>query len=295
MLENRVLSGHTRPFAVLGHPIGHTLSPVMHNASLQSLGEDAIYLAFDVHPDRLMPVLHAMRDMGFGGVNLTVPLKEVAFRGVDELDESASRLGAVNTVEFAADGRLRGHNTDGAGFVVAVQEAFACSLAGMTVFVCGSGGAGRAVALTCCAEGAAAVLVSDLDAKRSETVCREIEASFPAVRAESVSANPDEWSRASLSADLVVQSTPVGMKPGDASVLPPEAFKPGQFAFDLVYMYPETAFMQAAASAGGRSANGLGMLLHQGARAYRIWTGAEPDVPAMRAALEHAVYGGAAS
>ena len=101
------ISGHTQPFAVLGHPIGHTLSPVMHNASFAALGLDAIYLAFDVKPERLMTVLPAMRSMGFGGVNLTIPHKEVAFRGLEKLDDSAKLLGAVNTVQFAGDGIMR--------------------------------------------------------------------------------------------------------------------------------------------------------------------------------------------
>ena len=135
------LSGHTKPYAVLGHPIGHTLSPVMHNASFQALGLDAIYLAFDVHPDRLMEVLPAMRDMGFGGVNLTVPLKEAAFRGLKELGPSAQWLGAVNTVEFRPDGTLKGHNTDGQGFLTALQEAFDLRVAGKRLFVLGCGGA----------------------------------------------------------------------------------------------------------------------------------------------------------
>ncbi len=94
------ISGHTKPFAVLGHPIGHTLSPIMHNSSIVALDMDAIYLAFDAPPSKLMGILTSMRDMGFGGVNLTVPLKEVAFRGVDHLDSSAEISGSVNTIEF---------------------------------------------------------------------------------------------------------------------------------------------------------------------------------------------------
>ena len=115
------ISGHTTPFAVLGHPIGHTLSPIMHNSSITALEMDAIYLAFDAAPERLMEILHAMRDMGFRGVNLTVPLKEVAFKGVDSLEASSKISGSVNTIEFMEDGSLRGHSTDGYGFVTALK------------------------------------------------------------------------------------------------------------------------------------------------------------------------------
>ena len=291
MSEDRKLSGHTKPYAVLGHPIGHTLSPVMHNASLRALGLDAIYLAFDVAPERLMDVLPSMRDMGFGGVNLTVPLKEVAFEGLPLLDESARRLGAVNTVEFLPDGDMRGHNTDGDGFVKALEESFDTGVSGSRVFVCGSGGAGRAVALTSCAKGAARVEVTDLDEARSRKVCEEMQAQFPGVEVGVVAAGEAAWQAASLAADVVVQSTPVGMKPEDPSVLPIGAFREGQRIFDLVYMYPQTAFMKLATQAGARAANGLGMLLHQGARAFEIWTGGSPNVEAMRTALEDSVYG----
>lgn len=283
------ISGHTQPFAVLGHPIGHTLSPVMHNASFSALGLDAIYLAFDVKPERLMNVLPAMRSMGFGGVNLTIPHKEVAFRGLDKLDASARLLGAVNTVQFAEDG-LIGHNTDGFGFLRALDEAFGRNTRGDAVFVLGSGGAGRAVALMAAQAGAREVTLADLDRARSERVGEEITAQFPGVAVKVVS-TPVEQAGAARKADLVVQATPVGMKATDVSLLPPEAFRPDQRAFDLIYHVAETVFMKAALAGGAQASNGLGMLLHQGARAFHIWTGMEPAVPAMRQALEKAVYG----
>lgn len=283
------ISGHTRPFAVLGHPIGHTLSPVMHNAAFQKLGWDAIYLAFDVKPERLMTVLPAMRSMGFGGVNLTIPHKEVAFRGLDQLDDSATLVGAVNTVQFAENGMI-GHNTDGHGFLRAVDEAFGRGVRGDAVFVLGSGGAGRAVALVCAREGAARVTLADMDGARPEAVATEIRSRFPAVEVDVAVARMEQVA-AARDADLVVQATPVGMKDDDLSILEPDAFRAGQRAFDLIYHRSETVFMAAARAGGADVSNGLGMLLHQGARAFEIWTGTEPPVAVMRRALELAVYG----
>jgi shikimate dehydrogenase len=284
------LSGHTTPFAVLGHPIGHTLSPVMHNAAFSALNMNAVYLAFDVHPDRLMDVLPAMQAMGFGGVNLTVPLKEVAFRGLSALDPTARMLGAVNTVAFTENG-LKGYNTDGEGFVIALREAFDTKLDGLSVFVLGSGGAGRAVALTCASRGAGQVVVTDLDEPRAERLAEELRtATMSPAKANAVPPETDAWHDALAVADLVIQATPVGMKPGQPSLLPAGAFRPGQLAYDLIYMYPETAFMQAASKAGARTANGLGLLLHQGAYAFKIWTGQEPPCDIMREALEARVY-----
>jgi shikimate dehydrogenase len=282
------ISGHTKPFAVLGHPIGHTLSPVMHNAAFAALGLDAVYLALDVAPERLLPALTSLRDLGFGGVNLTVPLKEVAFRGLPRLDDSARLLGAVNTVTFTADG-LTGYNTDGHGFLAAIEEAFAIPVAGQRLFILGAGGAGRAVALVSAREGAASITLTDIDGARAVTLAREVEAlgTGASVRLIEPGHDPVEPARA---CDLIVQSTPVGMKKDDRSPLNPAAFRPGQRVFDLVYMYPETALLAEARKAGAQIANGLGMLLHQGARAFSIWTGRESPLSVMREALVNAVY-----
>jgi shikimate dehydrogenase len=263
----------------------------MHNASFRTLGLDAIYLAFDVHPDRLLEVLPAMRDMGFGGVNLTVPLKEVAFRGLSDLDESARRVGAVNTVEFRPDGSLRGHNTDGAGFLLAMQESFGTGVEGKRVFVAGCGGAGRCIAITCAVAGARTVVLSDADGERPVRVAAELAKLAPKTDPRALSVNPEAWAAASRESDIVVQATPIGMHREDGSPLPAEAFRSGQLAFDLVYMYPETAFMRTAKAAGAKTANGLGMLLHQGAHAFSIWTGQKAHAQSMREALEQAVYG----
>lgn len=285
------LSGHTKPFAVLGHPIGHTLSPVMHNAAMRALNMDAIYLAFDVAPDKLMVTLNSMATMGFRGVNLTVPLKEVAFKGLKKLDISAQRLGSVNTVEFLPDGSQKGHSTDGKGFVLAVKEAFGKPVKGLSVFMLGSGGAGRAVAITCAAEKASEIIVTDLDAARAKRVAAEITRLFPAVSVKWLKADPAVWAAECRNVDLVVQATPVGMKQTDKPLLPPAAFRKGQMAFDLIYMYPETIFMRQARKGGAKTSNGLGMLLHQGAIAFSIWTGTKPPVEVMRKALEKQVYG----
>ncbi len=284
------ISGHTLPFAVLGHPIGHTLSPIMHNRSIQALGMDAIYLAFDVSPANLMPVLRSMRDMGFGGVNLTVPLKEVAFHGVDQHAHSARLSRSVNTIEFLDNGDLKGHSTDGDGFITAVQESFGCAIGGLTVFVLGCGGAGRAVAITCASAGADAVTLADIDTGRTAAVEAEIRGIGTNIAIETAGTGPADWGEAARRADLIIQATPIGMTHGVPPLLSSDAFRPGQMLYDLVYMYPSTDMMAEAEKAGARTANGLGMLLHQGALAFEIWTGCKPDTGAMRAALEEAVY-----
>jgi shikimate dehydrogenase len=159
------------------------------------------------------------------------------------------------------------------------------------VFVLGCGGAGRAVALTCAAHGATRLALADVEERRCTAVAAEIAALGSEVEATVVGGGPARWPAAARAADVVVQATPVGMKPGDVCPLPPDAFRVGQWAFDLVYHIPETVFMRAARQGGATAANGLGMLLHQGARAFTIWTGRDADVEAMRRALARAVFG----
>ncbi len=275
-------------FAVLGHPIGHSLSPVMHNAAFREMDLAAVYLAFDVEPDELSAALEGLHTLGAGGVNLTIPLKEVAARILPKLDPLAKLLGAVNTVAFTADGMV-GYNTDGAGFLKALEEAAGHGVKGRSLFILGSGGAGRAVAMTAAQAGAAAITLADVDAARARRVADEITA-LGSCQATALAADaPRE--PAAREADIVVQATPVGMQPEDPAPLAAGAFRPGQFAMDLVYMYPETGFLRAAHAAGARGVNGLGMLLHQGARALEIWTGQPAPVAVMKAALEAAVYG----
>ena len=279
-----------KKLAVLGHPIGHTLSPVMHNASIKALGlaGEYEYGKLDVPPGELMARLARLPSEGYAGVNLTIPLKEVAFKGLSQLADSARILGAVNTVEFTGNGMI-GHNTDGYGFLKALEEAFGKTVQGDSVFVLGCGGAGRAVALMAALNGAKSLTLADVDAVRVANLSAEISRIAPHVvifqcleKAQQINACRE--------VDLVIQSSPVGMKKDDPSLMPKEAFRKGQRVFDLIYMYPETAFLSTAKTAGAQLANGLGMLLHQGAKAFNVWTGIEPDIEAMRDALEKAVY-----
>lgn len=284
------LSGHTKPYAVFGHPIGHSLSPVMHNASFRTLGLDAIYLAFDVAPERLITVLEASRDMGFGGINLTVPLKEVAYRGIPELDKSAKILGAVNTVKFNKNGSMVGYNTDGNGFMSAILDSFGRGVDGLRVFVLGSGGAGRAVAITSAVNGASHIAITDVDNERPEKVASEIRQYAPGTAVTVIDPSSESRKKAALDAELIIQATPIGMKPDDDPILHADAFRAKHMLFDLVYMYPETGIMKAAGESGAVTSNGLGMLMHQGAYAFKIWTGQEAAKDVMMQVLEKEVY-----
>jgi shikimate dehydrogenase len=161
----------------------------------------------------------------------------------------------------------------------------------MSVFVLGAGGAGRAVAITCAVNRAGVVAITDVDPSRGRRVAKEIRAIAPSCKVILIPPEQRAWVEACRNSDLVVQATPVGMKKTDRSLLSSAAFRRGQLVFDLIYMYPQTAFMKAAGKAGAKVANGLDMLMHQGAVSFEIWTGKKPSIAAMRKALERAVYG----
>jgi shikimate dehydrogenase len=271
----------------------------MQNAGLAALGLNWRYLAFDVHPDHLRPAIEGARQMGFIGLNLTVPHKLLALEMVDVLDDQARTWGAVNTIVFEARApsgqwapvgtvdapprgqvRSRGFNTDADAIVPALLEGFdLVSLRGTTVLLLGAGGAARAAALRLAREGLAALYLVNRTQKRAAELAAEFAKScpgtptFPGYPAESV--------------DLVINATSLGLKEEDA--LPIDAkwlqTRRPRFVYDMIYRPMETGLLRAARSAGGRAANGAGMLLHQGTRALELWTGRPAPVEVMRAAL----------
>lgn len=278
------------PFALLGHPVGHSLSPFMHTAAFKALGMNAQYTLLDVAPGGIPRTLAELRDKKFGGVNVTIPHKEAAYRFLaakHALSDSATLLQSVNTVVFRPGGSLLGDNTDAPGFLDALKESFRASPRGKRVLVLGCGGAGRALALTCALQGAESILVADVNLASRRRLLLALRKTAPGLPVAGVS-----LARARAAArecDLIIQATPVGMHAGDPSLLPPESFRKGQLVFDLIYNPAETPLLAAAKAAGARTANGLGMLLHQGARAFRLWTGRKPPVAVMRAALLQAL------
>ncbi len=272
-------------YAVLGHPVGHSLSPRMHAANFEALGMAASYEAFDVMEEALASRLDEFHAAGYAGLNLTIPLKARALEQVHEASLRAQRLGGVNTIKMLPGGRMYGDNTDGFGFLTALAEKGLTTFSGLRVMILGCGGTGRALALTCAQAGASALLLANRTFSRAESVALAVRDAFPAVTVQSLDADRSAWALASRECDLIVHTTSQGLRVGESSLLPASAFRPGQWLFDAVYTARHTPVMMAALERGARTVNGLGMLLHQGAESFRIWTGREPDIEAMRAVL----------
>ncbi|MBR4172626.1 MAG: shikimate dehydrogenase [Kiritimatiellae bacterium] len=272
-------------FGLFGHPVRHSLSPVIHQASFRALGLDATYECFDVPPESLGDALEMCRVEGFKGINLTVPHKVAAVPFMNRLDRYAELFGAVNTVRFEPDGSMSGFNTDGIGFCRDLEIVGGVTPATRRVLILGCGGAGRALAISCAMHGAEEVILLNRTEEKAEAVAREISAACPECRTRVVPFSAEEWIDAAQQADIIVQCTTTGLNPEDVSVLPAEAFHKGQVFYDIVYVLPVTPTMAAAASAGCKVINGAGMLVRQGAESFRIWTGREPDENAMLEAL----------
>lgn len=261
----------------------------MQNAGLAALGLNWRYLAFEVCPDNLHAAIQGARAMNFIGLNLTVPHKLLAVDMVDELDASAKMWGAVNTIKFAPDaaGKIRavGYNTDAEGLANSLREDLAVTLRGAKVLLLGVGGAGRTAALKLAAENVAELFLVNRTASKAEEIAVEIEKQFPSVRAFV------GYPKAKV--DLVLNATSLGLKPEDALPLDEKQFplKQAGAVYDMIYQPAGTKLLAAAKAAGCQTANGIGMLVHQGAKAFAIWTGQPAPVAVMRRAVEGSVYG----
>jgi shikimate dehydrogenase len=279
----------------------------MHNAAFAALGLNWRYLAFEVDPKNLRAAIEGAQAMNFAGLNLTVPHKLFAVKMVDVLDSSAKVWGAVNTIKFEdglggpvagleksnSPGRVAmssgcravGFNTDAEAVVKSLREDLKLELRGAKVLLLGTGGAGRTAALKFASENVAELFLVNRTRAKAEETGVEIKARFPSVNVTLGYPQSD--------VDLVLNATALGLKADDASPLDDRQFswKQARCVYDMIYRPAETKLLAAAKAAGCRTANGLGMLLHQGARAFEIWTGRPAPLNVMRRALEENVYG----
>ena len=269
-------TGSTRVVGVIGDPVRHSLSPVLHNAAFVALGMDWTYVAFHVATGLGGQALEAVRALSIEGLSVTMPHKSDVAAAVDVLTDDAAALGAVNTV-LRRNAQLVGDSTDGHGFITALAEA-GFDPAGKRCMVVGAGGAGRAVVLALARGGAERIVVVNRHPGRA--------AAAVALGGGVAVVGGNE---SAAESDLVVNATPVGMG-GPAigvSVVDADLLGPGQFVNDLVYHPAQTPLLLAAAQRGAMVLNGLPMLVHQAARQFELWTGQPAPLAAMRAALDH--------
>jgi len=256
----------------------------MHNAAFAALGLNWRYLAFEVDPKNLRAAIEGARALNLAGLNLTVPHKLLAVDMVDELDTSAKTWGAVNTIKFE-NGRAIGFNTDAEAIITSLREDLKVELRGAKVLLLGAGGAGRTAALKLAAENVAELFLVNRTASKTVEITAEIKKQFPSIKVSVGYPKSD--------VDLLLNATSLGLKPEDAAPLDEKLYslKQTRAVYDMIYKPAETKLLVAAQAAGCRTANGIGMLVHQGAKAFHIWTGQPAPVAVMRRAVEGSVYG----
>lgn len=271
------ITGSTRITGLFGYPVFHTVSPGMQNAAFRYLGLDIIYLPFSVHPADLGCAVKSLAALGFIGINVTVPHKQTIIKYLDEIADSAKMIGAVNTV-LVKGKRLIGYNTDGVGFVESLRRDYKYKLNGKTMFLLGAGGAGRAVAIQGALSGLKKVYISDTIQARAENLISNV----PKCKAILIT-DKQRIKDAINDSDIIVNATPVGLHKEDPISIPKEFIPMNKLVYDLIYNPKKTKLLKEVK--GCRTVNGLGMLLHQGARAFEIWTGKKAPVKIMRRAI----------
>jgi shikimate dehydrogenase len=276
---------------IFGDPVAHSLSPQMQNAALKYCKIDMQYARFHVRPNELASALALISELDLVGINLTLPHKIAAPGLVDQLDENAKRVGAVNTVKID-DGKLRGFNTDGRGFSRAIREEFSVDLRDMRVLVLGAGGAARAIALQCAKENCERLVVANRTFDKAQKLTDDLRDFFggpkvlgPVARLQAIPMEEMAIRFQIGHVDLVVNATPLGLNRSDPSPIPARLLAPHLMVYDTIYSAERTPLISAAIEAGARGTSGLSMLLHQGALAFEIWFDREAPIEVMRAAI----------
>jgi shikimate dehydrogenase len=272
----------TKQVGLIGWPIKHSLSPAMHNAAFAKLGLDWTYVLLPTPPGQLTQALEELLARDFVGSNVTMPHKRAVIPYLDGLSDAARLIGAVNTIHIQ-DGKFYGENTDAIGFLNALRES-GHDPKGMRVAMLGAGGAARAALFSLLRAGAGRVTVINRTVERGVSLVDDLAKVFPASSLSFEPLNSETLAALQGQVDLVVNSTSVGMLPhSDASPWPADVPIPtGAIFYDIVYYPIQTQFLRRAQEAGQKTVNGLGMVVHQGAVAFEIWTGRKAPLETMR-------------
>jgi len=275
-------------YSVIGYPLAHTLSPHMHMAALQKKRINGLYISFEIEPRRFHTVMKGLNLLPFNGFNVTVPYKEKIIPVLDGISPEAKIIGAVNTVKGGK--KLKGYNTDVYGFARSLDEDLKFSPRGKRILLIGAGGAARACIYALAKGGARTIVLADIIPQRARKLKKHFSTYFKHVQFIVTIANEEHYKIFLPEVDLLVNATPVGLKKTDPVLVRPRAFPKKRICvYDLIYNPAQTKLMRIARGKGCRVSNGLGMLLHQGARAFEIWTGKRAPVKEMKTALKKAL------
>lgn len=277
-----MISAKTKICGIFGHPIEHSLSPLMHNAAFEKLKLDFAYLAFKVSPEDLAAGVKAIRALNFAGVNITIPHKEKIILFLDDLTPEAKAIGAVNTVVNTGS-RLIGDNTDGQGFMRSLTQENKINPLKKNVLLLGAGGAGRSVAVSLIKSGIKSLYLYDVMKEKLQNLSSDLKRLTTTVLIEKITAA--DFEQVLADSHILVNASPVGMKDSDPIVVPAQFLHKKLFIYDVVYNR-STKLIQEAKHQKIKCANGLGMLINQGAIAFELWTGKKAPIQVMKKAIK---------
>lgn len=279
------ITGKTKIVGIFGYPIEHTFSPLMHNAAFSALGLDYSYIPFEVRPEDLKSAVESIRSLNIRGVNITVPHKEAVIKYLDELSKEAKLIGAVNTIENRG-GKLIGHNTDGRGFIKSLLEDAKTRVKGKRILLLGAGGAGKGVAVSCALEGAPEIIIANRTIKKAEELAKYLKRNFKKTKFSAIPLERHKLAKGIACADILISATSIGLKGKGLLPISQKDLHRDLVIYDLIYNPRITPLLKIAGRVGVKKAvNGLGMLIHQGALAFQIWTGKKPPVDVMKKAV----------
>ena len=276
-------------FGLLGYPVIHSYSAIMHNAAFEELGIDARYDLFEIDPNRLEEGFKEKLAAGVHGFNVTIPHKERIIPFLDEIDEEVRLIGAVNTIKVQDDGTTKGFNTDGHGFIMHLEEAIGFEPQGKNVSILGAGGAAKAISVQLAMSGAKTILIYDADEKKCEELKIRLKNNF--IQCDVRQVKDANALLSSEKPDLLINATPVGMKNDDPFIFDAEYFHKKMIVYDLIYNPTQTSLLIEAKARGCAAFNGLGMLLYQGVLAFKLWMDVDAPVESMDRALRNVLTG----
>ncbi|MCL4468950.1 MAG: shikimate dehydrogenase [Deltaproteobacteria bacterium] len=277
----------TLVLGIVGHPLDHSLSVPMHMSAIFTLGIDYVYMSFDILPENLSHAVAQFRKERIKGFNVTIPFKEDIMPYLDSIDEHAGKIGAVNTVNNE-NGRLKGYNTDGIGYVRSLGEQAGFDPRGKQVLMIGAGGAAKAVAFSLLEAGADKIIIANRTQERAEALHRHLCVYFPAASSQRIHLQ-DMNDLDHKKINLVINTTSLGMKGAGDIDMDLTGFGVDTVVSDIVYNPLETPFLKRAKHAGLKTHDGAGMLVYQGAESFKLWTGIQPPVDVMRQAVLRAL------
>lgn len=266
------ISGKSQIYGLLGDPVSHSLSPLMHNHAFKEYNIDAVYLPFHVLPSGLSKAVAGLRALNISGVNVTIPHKETILAFLDEIDPTARTIGAVNTI-VNDGGKLVGYNTDSSGFLHSVCQELVFQPTGQQVVLLGAGGACRAAVVALAGAGVQSIVIANRNLARAENIICDLDSHFPAVDFNALEYADNRYVAAISTADLIVNTTSVGLHGEKINFLPLENIKGSALIYDMIYSATGTPFIESLRSAGWVCSNGLGMLAAQGEDTFFYWTG----------------------